>query len=163
MWHRARDLCSVSASALRLKGSEKIHLNVAPDQIEKAYQCISALLVVDACPFDDFKVVNPAMAATEGQVAAGAQVTLYAHDQTDPEAVRHFLLDVGTRLATAGVAAGSVPEGDSPLVGGPITADNSYLAFFSYRDIDMPVLDGRVPPPLQTDFYKAVCRPLQEN
>ncbi|WP_250634553.1 hypothetical protein [Pinirhizobacter soli] len=163
MWHRARGLCSVSASALRRNGSEKIHLSVAPDQLEKAYQCISAPLVGANCPFDDFKVVNPAFVATDGSMDADAQVTLYVHDQTDPEGVRYFLLDVGTRLDTAGIAAGSVPEGDSPLAGGPITADNSYLAFFSYREIDMPVPDGRVPLPLQTDFYRAVCKPLQVN
>jgi hypothetical protein len=151
-WLRARTVCSSSKPEACVWNSEKIHLSVEPHHLEKAYNCISALLTDDTCPIDGFSVLNPDMMGVDVSGEAGAQLTMYVHDRVDPGRTRAFLIILGERLADADVQAGSLPSADSPLTG------NRYLAFFSYRDEALVWRNGEVhflQP--KTDFYRSVC------
>ncbi|WP_250622785.1 hypothetical protein [Pinirhizobacter soli] len=134
-----------------MRHSTQIHLSVAAGDLEKAYGRIGHLLTCGSSPFDDFKVTNPDMIGVDQGPDAEVQITLYLHDQTDPNYAAAFLTTLGERLVEDGVGIGTAPSSDSLISGTP------YLAFFSYRTEDFSMQAAEVSP-LQAmkDFYRSV-------
>ncbi|CAI8808231.1 MAPK phosphothreonine lyase [Pseudomonas zeae] len=99
---------------------DKLHLSVGFDQVPKAFNVISRLLLSDDCPVDEWKVTDVALVGSSERVAEGAQFTLYVKPQkADPQytaeglnSLRHFVLCLESVLTGNDIQPGRYPSSD---------------------------------------------------
>ncbi|CAM3436545.1 hypothetical protein PAHA111176_01125 [Parendozoicomonas haliclonae] len=124
------------------EGSKNLRLNVHKDDLEKAWNAVSSLILSSENPFHEFKVTDiekvyrmhkerdMEMDFEGKRVTEGGQFTLYTPPADHPDLLKAkagFVMQLQARLKDAGVRPGVMPDSD-------VAFDDQ--AFISFRDKD---------------------------
>ncbi|AIC22530.1 hypothetical protein EY04_27525 [Pseudomonas chlororaphis] len=112
---------------------DKFHISVKREDVPRAFNALSGLLLSDDCPIDKWKVTDMAKVPPEVRISKGAQITLYVKpDGADLQytakglsSIRHFMERLESVMAEHSFQPGEHPDSD---------VRPSHWQFSSYRN-----------------------------
>ncbi|PAM64641.1 hypothetical protein CEK00_09390 [Stenotrophomonas maltophilia] len=146
---------SMNAPSSAPQTGDKLHININPEELPRAFLSISDILFAENSPFHEWKIADPLISGATGRIGAGAQITLYA-DTTAPicskriAAIRAFTAAIQENLEADRIRPGKMPRSDTP-----------YTSFVSYRNDARSSRHGDGETNATEPFFVALKHPLQ--